>query len=135
MYIMTLQFPLINYQCLCLFNYPFSDRPNLVGSLNFVSAALASIFTYHFSVDGNPIPTPANFQLAKAGAVQYGSRYTFSSSSLMISNMQYADTGTYTISVSTVSGSDSISFYLSVYCKYIDIYHLCNIDSESVLCT
>ena len=60
-----------------------------------------------------------NFSLTKDGETILLSegRFSVDLTSLTISNVIRIDRGNYTITVTTLAGSDSVSFYLDVYCE------------------
>ena len=49
-----------------------------------------------------------------------GGRFSVDLTSLTISNVNRTDRGNYTITVTTLAGSDSVSFYLNVYCELME---------------
>ena len=60
-----------------------------------------------------------NFTLTKDGETisLTGGRFSVDLTSLTISNVNRTDRGNYTITVTTLAGSDYVSFYLDVYCE------------------
>ena len=82
------------------------------------------MFTFSFSVAGVPETNPelANFTVTKDGetVLLTGGRFSVDLTSFTISNVIRTDRGNYTITVTTLAGSDSISFYLDVYCELME---------------
>ena len=49
-----------------------------------------------------------------------GGRFSVDLTSLIISNVNRTDSGNYIITVTTLAGSYSVSFYLDVYCELME---------------
>ena len=75
-----------------------------------------------FKVAGVPSLELANFTLTKDGEtiLLTGGRFSVDLTSFTISNVNRNERGSYTITVTTLAGSDSVSFYLDVYCELME---------------
>ena len=78
------------------------------------------MFTYSFTV--NNTQTFTNFTLLKNGETfkLNVERFSVNATSLTFGNVTRNDTGMYTIIVTTIAGSDSVSFSLDVYCELME---------------
>ena len=76
-----------------------------------------AMLTFRFLIS-NTHPS-SNLTVTKDGQTVSGGRINIDGTGLTINTVNRTDSGNYTIMVTTLAGSDSISFYLDVYCEFI----------------
>ena len=90
--------------------------PNITSNTTADIALEGDQFTLRYTIKNTE---SLNFEVTKDGVnvLLTGDRLCVDLTSMTINNVNRTDRGNYIITVTTLAGNDSISFYLDVYCK------------------